>query len=412
MDQRRRILLKRRIAIIAYLITEYQTKCSVKDKSKNRSKQRAHQNLCRKMRLSDDQTFFEFYRMNPRQFDELLTLVGPRIRKQDTNYKKACSASERIGVTLRYLATGESQTSLSYTHKLGRSTVSDILSETTRAIWDVLCPIYLPAPTEQRWLEIADYFDRRWAFPNCIGAIDGKHIRVQTPPGSGSKNFNYKEYFSSVLLAMCDSRYCFTVVDIGSLGRSTDGVIFADSVLASPVLLKVPEPTTVTGIGTMPHVVVGDAVFPLKKNMMRPYPGQKLNKRQRIFNYRLSRARRVIENAFGIFAARWRIFHTPINASQENIYRIIQATLCLHNFMMCSDRQARYCPNKFADWEDVNGQQHDGRWRQEGEILHSVQRLASNNSSRDSQVIRDKFAQRFETDGRASWQDTVVNINE
>ncbi|KAG1673792.1 Protein ALP1-like [Nymphon striatum] len=415
MDQRRTIYLKRRIAIIAYLITEHEQECWVKDIYKNRSTQGAHQNLCQEMRLSNDQTFFEFYRMNPRQFDELVSLVGPKIQKRDTNYRKACSTSERIGVTLRYLATGESQRSLSYTYRLGRTTVCNILSETTLAIWDTLCPIYLPTPTAQGWLEIAHNFDRTWAFPNCIGAIDGKHIRVQAPRSTGSKNFNYKGYFSSVLLAMCDSRYCFTVVDIGSPGRSSDGAIFADSVMASPVLLKVPEPTTVTGIGTMPHVIVGDAAFPLKENIMRPYPGQHLNKKQRIFNYRLSRARRVIENAFGILAARWRIFHTPINASEEKIYRIIQATVCLHNFMMCSDRQARYCPNEFADWEDVSGQQNSGRWRHEGEILHPVQQLSSNNSSRNSQAIRDKFAQRFETDGRAPWQDTVVNrgfINE
>ncbi|KAG1684829.1 hypothetical protein GQR58_009292 [Nymphon striatum] len=106
-----------------------------------------------------------------------------------------------------------------------------------------------------------------------------KHIRVQAARSTGFKNFNYKGYFSSVLLAMCDSRYCFTVVD-RSPGRSSDGAIFADSVMASTVLLKVPEPTTVTGIGTMPHVIVGDAAFPLKENIMRPYPGQNLNKRQ------------------------------------------------------------------------------------------------------------------------------------
>ncbi|KAG1684827.1 hypothetical protein GQR58_009292 [Nymphon striatum] len=161
-----------------------------------------------------------------------------------------------------------------------RTTVCEILSETTRAIWDTLCPIYLPTPTAQGWLEIAHYFERTWAFPNCIGTLMVcKHIRVQAARSTGFKNFNYKGYFSSVLLAMCDSRYCFTVVD-RSPGRSSDGAIFADSVMASTVLLKVPEPTTVTGIGTMPHVIVGDAAFPLKENIMRPYPGQNLNKRQ------------------------------------------------------------------------------------------------------------------------------------
>ncbi|KAG1660325.1 Protein ALP1-like [Nymphon striatum] len=402
MDHRRKVILKQRHAIMTYLIAETQRECWVRDIYKHRKEQGAHQNLFQEMRLSDDDTFFDFYGMMPSQFDELLSQVGSKIKKQDTTFRKACSASERLGVTLRFLATGESQRSLSFTYRLGRSTVCKMLSETTRAIWDVLCPIYLPTPTEQGWREIAHYFDRRWAFPNCIGAINGKHIRALAPPGTGSRNCH-------VLLAMCDSRYCFTVVDIGSPGRSSDGAIFADSVMASPELLKVPDPTTVPGIGTMPHVIVGDAAFPLKPNIMRPYSGKNLCKRHKIFNYRLSRARRVIENAFGILAARWRIFRTEINSSTENINSIIQATVCLHNFMMCSDQQARYCPNEFADWENVSVKQNSGRWiQEESESLHSVQRLSANNSQ-NSQVIRDGFAQRFETDGHAPWQDNFVD---
>ncbi|KAG1674488.1 Zinc finger SWIM domain-containing protein 3 [Nymphon striatum] len=68
---------------------------------------------------------------------------------------------------------------------------------------------------------------------------------------------------------------------------------------------------------------------------------------------------------------------------------------------------AMYCPNRFADWEDVSGQQNAGRWRQEGESRHSGQRLSANNLSRNSQVIRDSFAQRFEADGTPS-QDILL----
>lgn len=58
----------------------------------------------------------------------------------------------------------------------------------------------------------------RTQFPNCLGAIDGKHIRLKQPNDSGSLYYNYKYYFSIVLLALADTNYCFTAVDIGSYG--------------------------------------------------------------------------------------------------------------------------------------------------------------------------------------------------
>jgi hypothetical protein len=147
---------------------------------------------------------------------------------------------------------------------------------------------------------VDDFWDL-WNFPNCIGAIDRKHVKVQAPPNSGSKFFNYKHSFSAVLLALVDVRYKFTVVDIGSYGRSSDGGIFAHSKLGKylETYLGIPGTSCLA-----PHVIVGDEAFPLKTYLMRPYPGSqsKGDNENSIFNYRLSRARRVVENAFGILS--------------------------------------------------------------------------------------------------------------
>ena len=98
-------------------------------------------------------------------------------------------------------------------------TVARIVAETCETIWKTMKREYVPQPSEADWVRIADGFERQWNFPNCIGALDGKHVVIQAPPGSGSLYFNYKGTFSMVLMALVDHQYCFTVVDIGAYGR-------------------------------------------------------------------------------------------------------------------------------------------------------------------------------------------------
>jgi len=85
--------------------------------------------------------------------------------------------------------------------------------------------------TEEEWINIANQFEAKWNFGNCIGAIDGKHVIMQAPARSGSCYFNYKKTHSIVLLAVVNSNYEFILVDIGDAGRQSDGGVFASSKL-------------------------------------------------------------------------------------------------------------------------------------------------------------------------------------
>lgn len=213
------------------------------------------------------------------------------------------------------------------------------MKEVCEAIWKHLGPIVMPQLTAATWRQIAHDFNRFWNFPNCIGALDGKHVNMKCPINSGSDYWNYKGQNSIVLLALVDAYYKFVVVDVGAYGRNSDGGIFEKSTLGKLLdqkKLNIPEDKPlIPGSEPLPHVIVGDEAFPLKHYLLRPYSKNDLlnNEPNKIFNYRLSRARRIVENAFGILRARWRVFQGPMQVQPEMVDKIVLATCCLHNFL-------------------------------------------------------------------------------
>ncbi len=70
-------------------------------------------------------------------------------------------------------------------------------------------------------------------------------------------------------------------------------------------------------LGPVPHVFVSNAAFPLRRDLMRPYPGRNLTERRQVFSYRLSRARRTVEKAFGIMASQWRFSRRVLGISMK-----------------------------------------------------------------------------------------------
>lgn len=101
--------------------------------------------------------------------------------------------------------------------------------------------------------------------------MDGKHVMLQAPIHTGSDYFNYKGFFSIVLLAMVDANYCFTYVSVGCQGRLSYGGVFANSTLKQYLLenkLELSDPTPLTGrTFPVPYFIVADAAFPLQLNV-------------------------------------------------------------------------------------------------------------------------------------------------
>ncbi|KAJ8936202.1 hypothetical protein NQ318_007356 [Aromia moschata] len=285
----------------------------------------------------DPVKFHGFYRMSKRTFQTLVEIIKPEISKRDTNYRKAVSAEERLLITLRYLATGDSYRALTYYFMRGLTTISNIIATTTEAIWTVLQPKYMSTPTPEKWTSIADRYYTLWNIPNCLGSLDGKHFRIKRLPKTGSTFYNYKGYFSIVLMACADADGLFTTIDVGEIGRNSDGAVFRTSNLGHALqlgLLELPQPRPLPlGNDDFPFYFVADEAFPLKNYIMRPYSKRTLDNRKRVFNYRLSRGRRSVECAFGMLVSKFRLFEGPICCKEETINSVIKAACVLHNFI-------------------------------------------------------------------------------
>lgn len=224
----------------------------------------------------------------------------------------------------------------------GETTVGKVIEETTAAIWKSLKKQYMPLPSENMWIEIAQRYEELWNMPNCIGSIDGKHIRIKAPPKSGSAFFNYKSYHSIVLMAIADADSLFTAISVGDFGRNSDGAVFKNSEIGKLLetnKLNIPPARNLPGDteSSFPMFFVADEAFALKKEIMKPYPQRSLDNPKRIFNYRLSRARKSVECAFGMLWSKFRVFDKPIACSTNKTDDIIKSACILHNFIRKHD---------------------------------------------------------------------------
>ena len=215
---------------------------------------------------------------------------------------------------------------------MGISTVKVIVEETMDILWDVLSPIHMPIPTADYFMKISEEFYAEWKMPHCIGAVDGRHVRIRKPKKSGSKYYNYKRFFSSLLQALVGADYKYIIIDVGGYGSQSDGGTYQFSLLKRALdsnKLKLPKPKNLTNSKIeAPYFLIGDGAYPLSGTLMKPFPGVNLSKDGKIFNWRLSRARAVVENAFGHTCQKWRIFYTTIETSPEIVNKIVRTT-CL-----------------------------------------------------------------------------------
>ena len=266
--------------------------------------------------------------------------------------------------------------------------------------------------TEEEWKIVGEQFEFRWNFPHCLGGVDGKHVWITPPSESGSYYWNYKGYNSLVLMAVVNANYEFIMADIGTNGRVSDGGVIDNTEFGKRLKdekLCIPhESITANSDCVLPYVFVGDEAFALRTDFLKPYSQKDLDNEKRVFNYRLSRARRVAENAFGIMASRFRIFHTCINLKLTSIDKVFMACVVLHNYLR------KTCPSDYSPEECFHREDRVRKITLPG-LTTSPNNLAglqhgqsSRNYPEIAKVVRDKFKDYFVNVGAVPWQNNYI----
>lgn len=157
------------------------------------------------------------------------------------------------------------------------------------------------------------------------------------------------------------------------------------------------------------YVFVADAAFPLRTDMINPFRQSDLTTQDRKeYNCRVSRARRIVENAFGILASRFRIFHTEINIEPKRIESVVMACCALHNYLIKSVPNF-YSPPEFFDRENLeNGIVSQG-YTSINSNMERLDRRNSENISNAAKKVREDFMNYFVNEGRIPWQNNFIH---
>ena len=281
-----------------------------------------------------DHWWKENLRVNRDTFAILCTELRPYIQRQTTGLRDPISVEKRVAVTLWKLATNVEYRTISNLFGIGLSTVCTIVVETCSVIAKRLMKKYVTIPQGDMLKEVVEGFESCWGFPQAMGAVDGSHIPIIRPQESASDYYNRKGYYSIILQGLVDFRGQFMDVNIGWPGKVHDARVFANSALYSKANNGELFPDWHRNLcgGDVPLVILGDPAYPLLPWLMKPYvENDRTTPEQKHFNYRQSRARMVVENAYGRLKGRWRCLMKRMDFKLENIAAIVAACIVLHN---------------------------------------------------------------------------------
>ncbi|XP_077505085.1 uncharacterized protein LOC144114929 [Amblyomma americanum] len=276
--------------------------------------------------------FRQSFRVSETSFRYLVDVCRPAMERQVTNMREPIPVEKRVAVALYKLCSCAEDRAVADVFGIGRSTVNELYREFCETVVATLEHEWVKMPTAVDMRAHIREFEAMCGFPQAVGALDGCHIAVSPPKEHASDYYNYKGWYSVILLALVDHKYHFRFVNAGSPGRCHDSYVYQNSTLARMVESPIfSAPTATINRVIVPPLILCDQAFPLTPNLVKPFRSLDTCDGHRSYNYHLSKCRRIVENAFGRLKARFRLISKRMDANVKNVAQIIRACCVLHN---------------------------------------------------------------------------------
>ena len=308
------------------------------------------------------------------------------------------SVEERLAITLYRLGRGSYYHTISEMSGIAESTICRIVPEVCGELVQKLWATYVRFPeSELEFTEKLQDMKSLWHFGYAFCAADGSHLPIKLPEGGDEARKSYrcfKNFYSIVLMAMVDANLRFIWASCGFPGNSHDSTIFQSTqkysnIVSGDVLPEVIQYVDGDVNYPVPPIVLGDSAFPLQTWLLKPYGDAVPSKKQRYFNYRLSRARIVSECPFGQLKGRFRILHRRCESSND-IHKIVAlACVLLHNICIA---KGDLIPTKSDLSLDENGERLPSV--EVRNVLHMIQGV-NDHASPSGKQIRNRISDEF-----------------
>ena len=223
-----------------------------------------------------------------------------------------------------------------------------------------------------------------WQFSSGFCALDGSHIPIKCPLGGPERRkeyYNYKKFYSVVLMSMVNAEHQFIWSCCGSPGNDHDSTVFQSTAMFDGIVQgnKIPNIASMVGDKHVPPLILGDGAFPFKYWLMKPFSHADKTPMESYFNYRLSRSRMVSECAFGKLKGRWRVLFKTCESTPETVKLMTLACIVLHN--ICH----RLGDTIFRQWDASTNPATQKRWP--SDVVRNLLKMEIGTTVRDNNVV-------------------------